>query len=151
MKFLNKITLLRAALVLCFTALSGAPIFAQPIDAPRPRDKQTMNYDKMDRCRAMMEQQEKRVAGMQAEDAALAAQVAAMNKASEKEKPALLAAIVTRLVENRTESHVRMSEMQAEMMPHMMDHMSQGNGSMESCPMMKGMGDKSSGPRKMRH
>lgn len=148
MKYLNKISLFRSALVLGFTVLAGVPTYAQSADMPMAMDKKTMKTDMADRCQAMMAQQEKRAAETKAEDAALTTQVAAMNKASEKQKPALLAAIVTRLVENTTASHARMGAMQAEMMPHMMEHMSSGGESMAACPMMLGMDNKPADGRK---
>lgn len=147
MKSFNTMILLRSALVLSFTVMVGVQASAQSTEMPMSMDKKTVNTDMTANCQAMMTKHEKRAAETKAEDAALTAQVAAMNDASENQKPALLAAIVTRLVENRTAFHARMSAMQAEMMPHMMGHMSRGGESMAACPMMKNMKDNSTGPQ----
>lgn len=148
---LSKTSLLRSALVLGFTVMVGVPTYAQTPGMPMAKGKKMMKPDMADRCQAMTAQHEKRAAETKAEDAALTAQVAAMNNAPETQKPALLAAIVTRLVENTTASHTRMSAMQAEMMPHMMEHMSTGAESMAGCPMMKGMENMSGDDRKTHH
>lgn len=148
MKSLIYIRLLRSTIVLGFTVMAGAPTYAQSTDMPMSMGKKTAMTDS---CQAMMAQHEKRAAETKAEDAALTAQVTAMNNASEERKPALLAAIVTRLVESRSASHARMSAMQAEMMPHMMEHMSPGAESMAACPMMKGMGNISADDPKAHH
>lgn len=149
MKSLNNMALIRSVLVLCFTVMAGIPTYAQSTDMPM--GKKTMKADMAGRCQAKMAQREKWVAETKAEDVALTAQVVAMNNASEKQKPALLAAIVTRLVENRTASHARMNAMQAEMIPHMMEHMSLGAESTTTCPMMKGMENMSADDRKAHH
>lgn len=151
MKSLSTISLLRSALVLGVTVTAGVLTYAQSTAMPMSMGKKTMKTEMADRCQAMMAQHEKRAAETKAEDAALTAQVATMNNASEKQKPALLAAIVTRLVENTTASHARMSAMQAEMMPHMKEHMSAGVESMAACPMMKGMENKPADDRNAHH
>jgi hypothetical protein len=93
----------------------------------------------MQRCQAMMEQKEKMMADIKAQDAELTAQVAKMNGAPENRKLDLMAAVVTHLVEQRTAMNVRMEKMQEGMMNHMMQHMQMGKESMSQCPMMKGM------------
>jgi len=55
----------------------------------------------------MKEQKDKLMAEMKAQDADLAAQVAAMNSAPEDKKLGLMAAIVTHMVEQRTAMNVR--------------------------------------------
>lgn len=77
-------------------------------------------------CQAMKGQKEKMMEEMKAENAELAAQVAAMNGAPEDKKLELLAAVVTRMVEQRAAMEAHMEKMHAEMMKDM----PMGKGSM---------------------
>jgi hypothetical protein len=87
----------------------------------------------------MMEQKQKMMAEMKAQDADLTAQVAKMNSAPDNTKLDLLAAVVTHMVEQRSAMNERMDKMQQGMMKHMMEHMQMGQESMKQCPMMMGM------------
>jgi Flp pilus assembly protein TadB len=91
----------------------------------------------------MMKQKKAMMTSMQTQDTALAARVAAMNAAIGGRKTELMAAIVTDLVDQRAAQNVQAGKMQEKMTAHMMGHMEMGKESMESCPMMKGMDEKS--------
>jgi len=95
----------------------------------------------MERCQEMMQQRQKMMEDMKAQDAELTEQVATMNRAPENQKLGLMAAVLTRMVEQRTAMNAQMEKMQARMMQHMMEHMQMGKESMAQCPMMKGMND----------
>lgn len=103
--------------------------------------KMMMDDKMMERCREMMQQKQKMMDDMKAQDTQLTEQVAKMNSAPKDKKMRLMAAVITRMVEQRTEMHVRMEKMQEKMMQHMMEHMQMGKDSMAPCPMMKGMKD----------
>jgi hypothetical protein len=122
--------LLRSCLAATFALALWSPIQAQ---AAMP-DEGKMMKD----CQQMKENKEKMMAEMKAQDAALTAQVAAMNSAPENQKPGLMAAIVTTLLEQRIARDAHRAQMEEEMMKHMMRHM-QGKEDMAACPMMKGM------------
>ena len=109
-----------------------------------------MESKMMESCQAIMEQKQKIMAEMKAQDAELVAQVSKMNGAVEGKKLDLLAAVVTNMVEQRTAMNMRMGKMENEMM----QHMQMGKEFMSQCPMMKGMkdvNDKSAGKHKQHH
>ena len=99
----------------------------------------------MEQCKAMMEQKQKMMADMKAQDAKLTEQVAEMNRAPQDKKVDLMAALLTNMVQQRIAMEARMMKMHEEMMQHMMQHMMMGKDSMSQCPMMKGMSDKPAG------
>ena len=104
-----------------------------------------MDDKMMERCQVMMDQKQKMMTEMKAQDADLTAEVAKMNNAPDKKKLKLLAAIVTHMVENRTFMNAKIEKMQEGMMMHMMQNMQMGQDSMSNCPMMmslKNMDDK---------
>jgi hypothetical protein len=105
--------------------------------------KPMMHANMMAGCGEMMEQKQATMTTMQAQDTALTALVAAMNAAPAGKKSELMAVIVTSLVEQRAAQNEQTGKMQGKMMAHLMGHMEMGQDSMSSCPMMKGMGDKS--------
>ncbi len=145
--------LLRASLPLALALALWSPALAQ---SPEPAGgKMTMEGKgkMMERCQEMKEHKQKMMAEMKTEDAELTAQVAAMNSASESNKPGLMAAIVTRMLEQRIARDEHKAKMEEEMMQHMMQHM-QNKDDMSACPMMKGMDgmdDKSPDAHKEHH
>jgi len=137
--------LVRSILALALALAIWSPVQAL---AAEPAEGKMMTEGKMkDCCQAMKEQKDKLMAEMKAQDADLAAQVAAMNSAPEDKKLGLMAAIVTHMVEQRTAMDARMEKMQGGMMKHMMQHMQMGKESMSQCPMMKDMDEKSETPK----
>jgi len=137
-------------LVRSIFALTLALAIWSPVQAlaAEPAEGKMMTEGKMkDCCQAMKEQKDKLMAEMKAQDADLAAQVAAMNSAPEDKKLGLMAAIVTHMVEQRTAMNVRMEKMHEQMMEHMMKHMQMGKESMSKCSTMKGMDEKSEMPK----
>lgn len=93
----------------------------------------------MQKCQGMMQQRQKMMDGVKAQDTQLSQMVAQLNGASRDQKIDLMADILTKMVEQRKATHERMETMQARMMQHMMGHMQMGKDSMMQCPMMKGM------------
>ena len=137
--------LLRSILALTLALAIWSPVQALAAD---PAEGKMMTEGKMkDCCQAMKEQKDKLMAEMKAQDADLAAQVAAMNSAPEDKKLGLIAAIVTHMIEQRTVMNVRMEKMHEQMMEHMMKHMQMGKESMSKCSTMKGMDEKSEMPK----
>jgi len=109
---------------------------AEPAAGP-----EMMKSQKMGCCQEMMQQQQKMMAEIKAQDAELTAQVAVMNSAPEDKKLGLLAAVVTRLVEQRTAMNAQMEKMHDGMKQHMMGHKHMGGDSAAKCPMMKDTND----------
>ena len=137
--------ILRSIPALTLALAIWSPVQALAAD---PAEGKMMTEGKMkDCCQAMKEQKDKLMAEMKAQDADLAAQVAAMNSAPEDKKLGLMAAIVTHMVEQRTAMNVRMEKMHEQMMEHMMKHMQMGKESMSKCSTMKGMDEKSEMPK----
>jgi hypothetical protein len=137
--------ILRSILALTLALAIWSPVQALAAD---PAEGKMMTEGKMkDCCQAMKEQKDKLMAEMKAQDADLAAQVAAMNSAPEDKKLGLIAAIVTHMIEQRTVMNVRMEKMHEQMMEHMMKHMQMGKESMSKCSTMKGMDEKSEMPK----
>ena len=68
-----------------------------------------------ERRQAMRDRREKMLVKMKGEDVALAAQLAQIKNAPEKQKMELLIAVVTRMVEERTVRHEDMAEMMDDM------------------------------------
>jgi hypothetical protein len=133
----NLIICLSLALALALAIWS--PIQAQ--SAEPAKGKTMMEGKMMERCQAMMEQKQKMMAEMKAQDTELTAEVAKMNNAPDDKKVGLMAAILSQMVEQRTAMNARMAKMQEEMMKHMGQHMQMGKESLSQCPMMKGMKD----------
>jgi hypothetical protein len=137
--------ILRSILALTLALAIWSPVQALAAD---PAEGKMMTEGKMkDCCQAMKEQKDKLMAEMKAQDADLAAQVAAMNSAPEDKKLGLIAAIVTHMIEQRTVMNVRMEKMHEQMMEHMMKHMQMGKESMSKCSTMKGMDERSEMPK----
>jgi hypothetical protein len=137
--------ILRSILALTLALAIWSPVQALAAD---PAEGKMMTEGKMkDCCQAMKEQKDKLMAEMKAQDADLAAQVAAMNSAPEDKKLGLIAAIVTHMIEQRTVMNVRMEKMHEQMMEHMMKHMQMGKESVSKCSTMKGMDEKSEMPK----
>jgi len=98
-----------------------------------------MAADMAAKCQAMMADQQKMMADIQAADQRLDDLVAKMNAASGMEKADATAAVVNEMVTQRRAMRDGMMKMQHEMMAHMMEHMQAGKDSMAMCPMMKQM------------
>lgn len=92
-----------------------------------------MGHDMRDAHRKMQDQSK-------AEDAALAAQVAAMNRAPDDRKVALMAAIITTLVDQRAASNARMEAM------GQMNAMDRDSAGAQARPGMRDASPKSSTP-----
>ena len=138
--------LLQTILALACALAFWSPARAQ--DAEPSGTKMKMEGKMMDQCQEMKAHKEKMMAEMKAQDAALTAQVAAMNSAPESKKPGLMAAIVTTMLEQRIARDAHKAKMEEEMMQHMMKHM-QSKEDMSACPMMKEMDDKTEAMPKM--
>jgi len=91
-------------------------------------------------CQAMMADQERMMAEMQAADQRLDALVSKMNAASGADKAEATAAVVNEMVTQRRTMRDGMMKRQHGMMAHMMGHVQAGKDSMAMCPMMKQMG-----------
>lgn len=102
----------------------------------------------MEQCKEMQAHKQQMMADTKAQDMALSKQVAQMNSAADDKKLGLLAALITRMAEQRIAMDAHMATMSDKRMKHMMQHMQMGKESMQGCPMMKGMDDKSSEPAK---
>jgi hypothetical protein len=94
----------------------------------------------LEQCKALQAQRQQMMTDMKAQDTALAEQVAQMNSATADKKLGILAALVTRMADERIANDASMAKMSDAMTAHMMQHMEMGRGSMQGCPMMKGMG-----------
>ncbi len=112
---------------------------SQKADATPAEGKTMMQSTMTVSCQTMMGQKAKMMTDMKAQDAALTAQVAEMNRAPADKKMNLMAAVVTQMVEQQTAMNARKANMDETMMQHMMQHMQMGKESMSQCPMMKGM------------
>lgn len=141
--------LVRSYLALALALAILFPLSSQSAE-PTPVQGQMMAEGKtrmdgkmMERCQAMIEQKQKIMAEMKAQDVELGEMVSKMNSAPDDKKMALMAAIVTRLVEQRAAMHEQMGKMGNEMMTQMMQCMPKGNDSMSACPMMSGSDEKS--------
>jgi len=88
-------------------------------------------------CQEMLQQKQRMMEEMKAQDAELTQQVATINCALEDKKVGLMTDILTRMLEQRTAMNVPMEKMQAKMMQDMLQHMQMGKESMSQCPMMK--------------
>jgi len=99
-----------------------------------------MAADMAAKCQAMMADQEKMMAEIQAADQRLDALVGKMNAASGADKAEATAAVVNEMVTQRRTMRDGMMKRQHGMMAHMMGHMQAGKDSMAMCPMMKQMG-----------
>lgn len=138
--------LFRTSLTLACALALWSPARAQTTE--HSDTKMKMEGKMMEHCQEMKAHKEKMMAEMKAEDAALTAQVAAMNNAPENKKPGLMAAIVTTMLEQRIARDAHKAKMEEEMMKHMMQHM-QSKEDMSACPMMKEMDDKTEAMPKM--
>jgi len=127
------------ALVWALALVIWSPLQSQSADPVAETNMTEANM--MARCQEMMDQKQKMISEMKAQDAELTVKVDEMNSAPADKKVDLIAAVVTHLVEQRTAMHARMEKMEGEMMPHMMQHMKMGMESMANCPMMRGMKD----------
>jgi len=138
---MNTNLLSRCSLALALALTVWSPL---PSQAAEPVEGKMKMDGKMGKsCQAMMDQKQKMVADMKAQDAKLAEQVAQMNSAPADKKLGLTSAIVTHMVEQQTAMHARKAKMDDEMMKHMMQHMQMNKDSMSQCPMMKRMKDMS--------
>ena len=99
-----------------------------------------MAADMVEKCQAMMADQEKMMADMKVADQRLDDLVGKMNAASGVDKAEATAAVVNEMVTQRRTMRDGMMKMQHGMMAHMMGHMQAGKDSMAMCPMMKQMG-----------
>ena len=135
----NTNLLIRSSFALALALAIWSPV--QTRSAEPAKGKEMMKGKMMESCQEMMQQRQKMMEDMKAQDAELTEQVAKMNRAPENQKLGLMAAVLTRMVEQRTAMNVQMEKMQARMMQHMMEHMQMGKESMAQCPMMKGMND----------
>ena len=128
--------LFRTSIALALALALWSPARAQ---TGEPSDGKTKIEGKMvECCQKMKEHKQKMMAEMKVQDAALTAQVAAMNNAPENQKPGLMAAIVTTMLEQRVARDAHKAKMEEEMMEHMMQHM-QCKEDVSACPMPKGM------------
>jgi Spy/CpxP family protein refolding chaperone len=146
----NHSSLIRSFLTLTLAVALWAPFHAHA--AERGEGKMMMMMtNSTEGCQAMMDKKAKLTADIKTQDEKLATQVAAMNKAPEGKKLGLMAAIVTSMAENQTAMNAKKAKMEDAMMKHMMGHMEMGAKSMEMCPMMGGMDDKSTDAKKGHH
>ena len=135
----NTNLVIRSSLALALALAIWSPVQARSAE---PAEGKMMTEAKMlERCQEMMDQKQKMMEDMKAQDAELTEQLTKMNSAPEDKKLGLIAAVVTRMVEQRTAMNARMAKMQEKMMQHMMEHMQMGKESISQCPMMKGMKD----------
>lgn len=126
---------LRSTLVLL---LAATGLFATTARAAEPPQSMEMTPATMaEKCQEMKGQKQQMKEDMQAEDARMTAEVAAMNKASRHKKVDLMAALITHGVDSRIAMDARKAKMEEEMMKHMMMHMEMGKESMSPCPMIK--------------
>ena len=141
--------LISSSLALALAVAIWSPVHA--LSAEPAKGKMMMKVKTMERCQEMMEQRQKMMEDIKAQDAQLTEQVAEMNSAPEDKKMSLMAAVITHMVEQRIAMDARKAKMEEEMMKHMMEHMQIGKESMSQCPMMKsikGMDDKWAGTHK---
>lgn len=138
MRMKTLVTLLMATCAAVVT--SAALVFAAQAASQKPSEAVT-GHPIPAKCQAMMAEHEKVMAGMKAADARQDALVVKMNKASGHDKTKATAAVVTDIVASRHGMQDGMMTMQHKMMGHMAEHMQEGKESMDSCPMMKPMGD----------
>jgi uncharacterized protein (DUF3084 family) len=94
----------------------------------------------------MMQMHQRMMTGMKAMDNHVKDLVTRMKDATGEAKVDAIAAAVVALVDQRMPMREGMMQMQNQMMNHMMRHMAEGGADamssmMESCPMMKMMGD----------
>ena len=153
---MKRLTLILLFLTFCTTAFAGesqrkkttgvlnqtlgASERTLPAQSSEPSEVKSLAEPKMmERCKEMMEQKQKMMEDMKAQDAQLTQQLSEMNGAPEDKKTDLMAALLTQMVEKRIAMDARKAKMEEEMMQHMMQHMQMGKGSMSQCPMMKGM------------
>jgi hypothetical protein len=130
---------IRSSLALALALAVWCPLQARSAD---PAGGNSMTDAGMkDRRQAMMEQKQKMMEDMKAQDAQLAELVAKMNSAPQDKKLDLLAAVVTQMAEQRAAMTARMEKMQAEMMTNMMQHMQMDKGAMPKDQKMGGMMD----------
>lgn len=130
-----------STIVMAVALAIASPIQAQTAE-PKAKEEQMMKDEKMrECCQEMKEQKEKMMAEIKAQDAALTAQVAAMNNAPDDKKLNLMAGIITLMVEQRAARDAHMEKMHGGMTKHMMGHMRGGRECMSECPMMKDMKD----------
>lgn len=94
----------------------------------------------MEKCKQMMEMQQKMQMKMKQEDARLQELVEQMEQASANEKLPIIEEILARMVQQRQAMHQRMAQMRESMMEHMGDHMRAGPESTMKCPMMQRRG-----------
>ncbi len=137
-------------------AQSASPKVGMPMKGEKMMGGTMMKGKMMGDCDQMMERKQEMGKAMMTQNTALAEQVAAMNRAPEKQKLGLMAGIVTQLAEQRTARDAQKAKMDDSMMGHMMHHMQMGPESVAQCPMMQGMGamkgmDEKSDAQKQHH
>ncbi len=140
----KKLTFITSRIIGSGVALVAALVIYSPVQAlaVEAGDGKGMTAPTgMENCQMMMQQHAKMMEDMKAQDVALTAQVATMNKAPADKKTVLLADIVTQLVAQRTAMDERMDQMHMAMGKHMMGHLQMGKESMAQCPMMNGKMD----------
>ncbi|MEQ1899064.1 MAG: hypothetical protein ABL971_16990 [Vicinamibacterales bacterium] len=138
MRMKTLVTLLMAT---CAAVVTSAALVLAAQAAPQKASAAVTAHAMPAKCKAMMAEHEEVMAGMKAADSRQDALVVKMNKASGKDKAKATAALVTDMVASRRGMQDGMMTMQHKMMGHMAEHMQAGKESMESCPMMKPMGD----------
>jgi len=129
--------LLRSSLSLAMALAVWAPIPAH--SAEHAAGGKMTSAKMMEQCQEMKDQKAKLKADIKSYDVQLTEQVAAMNRAPDDKKTALIAAVLTQMTEQRIAMGERQAKIEEEMMEHMSQHMGMGRKSMTKCPMMKGM------------
>jgi len=89
-------------------------------------------------CEEFMGQRRQLIDDMKAQDAELAARLAAMNDAPEESKLSLMAAMLTHMLEEQVALNVRRAAMEEKLMAHMIQHMQMERDSITACPIMMG-------------
>jgi len=121
-------------------AQSASPDAGRPMKGKKMMGGTMMEGKMMGGCDQMMERKQQMRKAVEAQNTALAEQVAKMNLAPENEKLGLMAGVITQLAEQHTTRDAEKTKMDGAMMAHMMQHMQMGPESMAQCPMMQGMG-----------
>lgn len=135
---MNRHLITRTGALFAMVLVLWSPIISQ---STSPSGGKVVDSEMMKHCQAMMDQKQKMMSEMKAQDADLMAEIGKMNQASDKKKLDMLAAVVTHMMEHRLSMSEKMEQMQEGTMKHMMQHMQMGHESMGMCPMMIGMKD----------
>jgi hypothetical protein len=134
--------LLGSSLALALTLAAGSRAQAQ--SSPPPQKADMMGEPMIQTGQSMPEQRRAMMADLKVQDAKLAEQISAMNRAPADKKVDLMAAIVTQMAAQRTGMNVRMEAMHDLMLKN--TQMEQGNRPAQ--PMMQGVDTNFTGEEK---